>query len=67
MGFIITISYIFTILVVYFILRFIEPDEDSGLLMIYSVFWPYIVAVIIIAGPFYLIDTLVKKIKRNNK
>lgn len=67
MGFIIDIGYIFTIFVVYTILRFIETDEDSGLHMMYSVFWPVIVITIIVVGPFYLIDTLVKKIKRNKK
>ena len=65
MGIIIVISYIFIILLVYTILRFIETDVDVELHMMYSVFWPGIVIAIIIAGPFYLIDILVKKIKRN--
>ncbi len=67
MGIIIAISYIFTILLVYTVLRFIETDEDSGLHMMYSMFWPVIIITFIVAGPFYLIDTLVKKIKRNKK
>ncbi len=66
MGIIIAISYIFIILVVYTILRFVEPDEDFGLHMMYSMFWPLVAVAIIIAGPFCLIDTLVKKSKRKN-
>ena len=65
MGIIISIGYIFTILVVYTILRFMETDEDSGLHMMYSIFWPVIVVAIVIVWPFYFIDKLVKKIKRN--
>lgn len=65
MGFIITVSYIFTILVVYTILRFIKTDEDWGLHMMCSVFWPAVVVVIIILTPFYLIDKVTKKYKRN--
>ena len=64
MGIIIAIVYIFTILLVYTILRFIETDEDPGLQMMYSIFWPVIVLAIVIVWPFYLIDTLVKNIKK---
>lgn len=67
MEFIIIFSYIFIILVVYTILRFVEPDEDFGLHMMYSIFWPIVVVATIIVGPFILIDTLVKKSKRNKK
>ena len=67
MGFIIAIGYIFIILVGYTILRFIETDDDPGLHMMYSIFWPVIIVAIVVVGPFYLIDTLVKKIKRNKK
>ena len=66
MEFIITISYIFTILVVYTILRFIKTDEDFGIHMMYSIFWPIVAVAIIMAGPFCLIDTLAKKSKRKN-
>lgn len=66
MEFIITISYIFMVLVVYTILRFIKTDEDFGIHMMYSIFWPIIAVAIIIAGPFCLIDTLAKKSKRKN-
>ena len=65
MGFIIAIVYIFTILVAYTILRFIETNEDPGLHMMYSIFWPVIVVAIVIVWPFFFIDKLVKKIKRN--
>lgn len=65
MEFIVAIGYIFTILVAYTILRFIETDEDPGLQMMYSIFWPVIIAAIVIVWPFYFIDKLVKKIKRN--
>jgi hypothetical protein len=67
MEFIIIVSYIFITLVVYTILRFIKTDEDFGLHMMYSIFWPIYVAMAIIVGPFYLIDTLAKKSKRNKK
>lgn len=67
MEFIIIVSYIFIILVVYTILRFIETDEDFVFHMMYSIFWPIYVAMAIIVGPFYLIDTLAKKSKRNKK
>jgi hypothetical protein len=67
MEFIITVSYIFIILVVYTILRFIETDEDFGIHMMYSIFWPVVAVATIIVGPFYLIDTLAKKSKRNKK
>jgi len=61
MEFIITVSYFFIVLVVYTILRFIKTDEDFGLHMMYSIFWPAVVVAIIIVGPFYLIDTVAKK------
>lgn len=41
--------------------------EDPDLHAMFAMFWPVIIVTIIIAGPFYLIDTLVKKIKRNKK
>lgn len=63
MEFIIIFSYIFIILVVYTILRFVEPDEDFGLHMMYSIFWPIVVVATIIVGPFYLIDTFTKRVK----
>lgn len=65
MEFIFVIGYIFTILVGYAILRFIETNEDPGLHIMYSIFWPVIVVAIVIVWPFYFIDKLVKKIKRN--
>lgn len=61
------ISYIFTIFLVFAILRFIDTDEDFDLHIMYSIFWPIVVASTIIVGPFYLIDTLVTKSKRNKK
>lgn len=67
MEFIITVSYIFIIFLVYTMLRFIKTDEDFGLHMMYSIFWPIVAVVTIIVGPFYLIDTLAKKSKRNKK
>lgn len=66
MEFIITVSYFFIVLVVYTILRFIKTDEDFGIHMMYSMFWPLVVVAIIIAGPFCLIDRLAKKSKRKN-
>lgn len=67
MTYIIVISYIVIIFLVYTVLRFIETHEDSELHAMFAIFWPVIVVTIIVAGPFYLIDTLVKKIKRNKK
>lgn len=63
MGFIFAIGYIFIILVGYTILRFIETDDDPGLHMMYSIFWPVIIVALAITVPFYLIDKLVKKLK----
>ena len=63
MGFIFAIGYIFIILVGYTILRFIETDDDPGLHMMYSIFWPVIIVAIVIVWPFYFIDKLVKKLK----
>lgn len=65
MGFIIAIIYFFITLIVYTILRFVKTDEDSELHITYSVFWPVVIITLIILGPFYLIDILAKKIKRN--
>ncbi len=67
MGIIIAISYIFTVLFLYTILRFIKTDEDAGLHVMYSILWPTVVVTLIILGPFYLIDKLAKRSKRNKK
>lgn len=67
MTYIIIISYIVIIFLVYTILRFMKTYEDPDLHAMFATFWPVIVVTIIIAGPFYLIDAFVKKIKRNKK
>ena len=61
MTYLIIISYILIVFLVYTILRIKENREDSGFHAMSAIFWPIMGIVIIVAAPFYIIDKIVKK------
>ena len=61
MTYIIIISYILIVFLVYTILRFKENYEDSGLHAMFATIWPVMGIAIIITAPFYIIDKIVKR------